>query len=132
MRSGDRAIGRSGELAIQVLTAAALGLALLLGAPGIVRAQAPAVTLLNVSYDPTREFYQEINAAFNRSRVARGLPEVVIRQSHGGSGTQARSVIDGLDADVVTLALAYDIDQVARRGLIRTGWQRRLPDNAAP
>jgi sulfate transport system substrate-binding protein len=107
-------------------------LALLHGAPGIVRAQAPAVTLLNVSYDPTREFYQEVNTAFNRSRTARGLPEVAIRQSHGGSGKQARSVIDGLEADVVTLALAYDIDQVARRGLIRTGWRQRFPDNATP
>jgi sulfate transport system substrate-binding protein len=115
-----------------VLTAAALGLALLLGAPGIVRAQAPAVTLLNVSYDPTREFYQEVNAAFNRSRAARGLPVVAIRQSHGGSGKQARSVIDGLEADVVTLALAYDIDQIARRGLIRSGWQQRFPNNATP
>lgn len=132
MRSSDRAIGRSRDRATRVLTAAALGLALLHGAPGIVRAQAPAVTLLNVSYDPTREFYQEVNTAFNRSRTARGLPEVAIRQSHGGSGKQARSVIDGLEADVVTLALAYDIDQVARRGLIRTGWRQRFPDNATP
>ncbi len=123
---------RSGDLAIRVLAAAALGVALLLGPPGIARAPAPAVTLLNVSYDPTREFYQDANAAFNRVRAARGLPEVVIRQSHGGSGKQARSVIDGLEADVVTLALAYDIDQIARHGLIRSGWQERLPDRATP
>jgi sulfate transport system substrate-binding protein len=123
---------RTGDRAIRILAAAALGVALLHGASGIVRAHAPAVTLLNVSYDPTREFYQEVNAAFNRSRRARGLSEPAIRQSHGGSGTQARSVIDGLEADVVTLALAYDIDQIARRGLIKNGWQQRFPDNATP
>ncbi len=148
MRSGHLAIGRSGDRAAsrwicrtnrrrggalgRGLTAAALGLGLSFGVPGSARAQAPPVTLLNVSYDPTREFYQAINAAFNRSRAARGLPGVTIRQSHGGSGKQARSVIDGLEADVVTLALAYDIDQVARRGLVRGGWQKRLPDNATP
>ncbi len=115
-----------------------IGLVLLLGlALAGVTAKAggglqAVVTLLNVSYDPTREFYQDVNAAFNRSRAARGLAEVTIRQSHGGSGTQARSVIDGLEADVVTLALAYDIDAIARRGFIRSGWQQRLPDNATP
>ena len=132
VRNGDQAIARSGRLATRRVVAAALGLALAVAAMGIVRAQAPPVTLLNVSYDPTREFYQDVNAAFNRSRAARKLPEVEIRQSHGGSGKQARSVIDGLEADVVTLALSYDIDQIARRGLIRAGWQQRLPDNATP
>ena len=92
-------------------------MALVAGAAGSLRAQSAPVTLLNVSYDPTREFYQEINAAFNRTRAARGLPGVAIRQSHGGSGKQARSVIDGLPADVVTLALAYDIDAIASKGL---------------
>lgn len=85
--------------------------------------------LLNVSYDPTREFYAEFNEAFSRSR-AEGPVEV--RQSHGGSGRQARSVIDGLEADVVTLALAGDIDEIARAGLIDPGWQAELPHNSAP
>jgi sulfate/thiosulfate-binding protein len=95
------------------------------------RLQAP-VTLLNVSYDPTREFYQEINAAFARAWARAGGGAVTINQSHGGSGKQARSVIDGLEADVVTLALAYDIDAIRQRGLIRAGWQQRLPENSAP
>lgn len=84
--------------------------------------------LLNVSYDPTRELYQEINGAFAKSW---GQP-VNIRQSHGGSGKQARAVIDGLPADVVTLALAYDIDEIAQHGLIAKDWQTRLPNNSAP
>lgn len=91
------------------------------------------VTLLNVSYDPTRELYQEINAAFARRWKAKAGQDVVVRQSHGGSGKQARSVIDGLEADVVTLALAYDIDAIAAQGrLLPTDWQRRLPHNSAP
>ncbi len=85
------------------------------------------VTLLNVSYDPTREFYQEINAAFTRAWEARAARRSTINQSHGGSGKQARSVIDGLEADVVTLALAYDIDAIRQRGCIAGGWQARLP-----
>jgi sulfate transport system substrate-binding protein len=109
-----------------------LALALVFGAGGTNRAKGAPPTLLNVSYDPTREFYQDINTAFNRARAARGLPALTINQSHGGSGKQARSVIDGLDADVVTLALAYDIDAIARRGLIAGGWQQRLPDNSTP
>ncbi len=84
--------------------------------------------LLNVSYDPTRELYQEINGAFAKNW---GQP-VNIRQSHGGSGKQARAVIDGLPADVVTLALAYDIDEIAQHGLIAKNWQTRLPNNSAP
>jgi sulfate transport system substrate-binding protein len=90
-------------------------------------------TLLNVSYDPTRELYQQINAAFAKQWEAKTGQKVTIKQSHGGSGRQARSVIDGLDADVVTLALAYDIDEIASRGkLLPQAWQKRLPDNSAP
>lgn len=86
-------------------------------------------SLRNVSYDPTREFYQEFNKAF----LAKWGKPVEIEQSHGGSGKQARSVIDGLEADVVTLALAYDIDAIAKRGrLLPTNWQQRLPNNSCP
>src|SRR3954465_3252959 len=88
---------------------------------------APA-QLLNVSYDPTRELYQQVNAAFSK----RWQQRITIKQSHGGSGKQARAVIDGLPADVVTLALAYDIDEIAGRGLIAPGWQKRLPNNSSP
>ena len=91
------------------------------------------VTLLNVSYDPTRELYQDFNKAFSRYWESRNKEKVTIRQSHGGSGKQARSVIDGLDADVVTLALAYDIDEIAERArLLSADWQKRLPHNASP
>jgi sulfate/thiosulfate-binding protein len=86
-----------------------------------------SVTLLNVSYDPTRELYEEINAAFTKQN-----PGVVIKQSHGGSGKQARSVIDGLEADVVSLALASDIDAIAKAGLIEPGWQTELASASAP
>src|SRR6185369_4728463 len=95
-------------------------------------AEAKQVTLLNVSYDPTRELYQEFNAAFARYWQAKTGKPVTIRQSHGGSGAQARSVIDGLDADVVTLALAYDVDAVAAAGLIKPDWQKRLAQNGSP
>ena len=96
-------------------------------------ATAAGTKLLNVSYDPTREFYQEINAAFARAWMARTGQEVTVNQSHGGSGKQARSVIDGLEADVVTLALAYDIDAIQRlSGAIAPGWQRRLASNSTP
>jgi sulfate/thiosulfate-binding protein len=92
-----------------------------------------AVSLLNVSYDPTRELYQDVNAAFARHWKEKTGETVTVRQSHGGSGKQARSVIDGLDADVVTLALAYDIDALYERGrLIPKDWQKRLPSNSAP
>jgi sulfate/thiosulfate transport system substrate-binding protein len=111
---------------------AAIAGAALAGTVPAAPPQAKPVTLLNVSYDPTREFYQEINAAFARAWASHGGRSVVINQSHGGSGTQARSVIDGLEADVVTLALAYDIDAIQRRGLIGSGWQRRLPENSTP
>ena len=90
------------------------------------------VTLLNVSYDPTRELYQEINSAFAKQWQEKSGQKVTVNQSHGGSGTQARAVIDGLEADVVTLALAYDIDAVAKAGLIRKDWQKQLPDNSTP
>jgi sulfate/thiosulfate transport system substrate-binding protein len=90
------------------------------------------VTLLNVSYDPTRELYVEINKAFAAKYAETTGKSVDIRQSHGGSGRQARAVIDGLAADVVTLALAYDIDAISQRGLIAPGWSKRLPHNASP
>lgn len=89
-------------------------------------------TLLNVSYDPTRELYQDVNAAFAKYWQTKSGQKVEIRMSHGGSGGQARAVIDGLEADVVTLALAYDIDAIRQSGLIQPGWQKRLPENSAP
>lgn len=88
--------------------------------------------LLNVSYDPTRELYQDFNKAFTKQWKAKAGDNLTIRQSHSGSGKQARSVIDGLDADVVTLALAYDIDEIAERGLVAKDWQKRLPHNSSP
>jgi sulfate transport system substrate-binding protein len=90
------------------------------------------VGLLNVSYDPTRELYQEANAAFTRQWQARTGQAITVEQSHGGSGKQARAVVDGLEADVLTLALAYDIDAVAEAGLLAKDWQKRLPHNSAP
>src|SRR5664279_1626367 len=91
------------------------------------------VSLLNVSYDPTRELYQDYNAAFAKYWQAKTGEKVSIRQSHGGSGAQARSVIDGIDADVVTLALAYDIDAIADKAkLLPADWQTRLPHNSTP
>jgi sulfate/thiosulfate-binding protein len=96
-------------------------------------ARAPAATLLNVSYDPTREFYEDYNKAFAAYWKGKTGDTVSIKQSHGGSAKQARSVIEGLEADVVTLALAYDIDALAAQGgLIPANWQGRLPDNSAP
>src|SRR5678809_1081946 len=92
-----------------------------------------AISILNVSYDPTRELYQEINAAFAKAWQAKTGQAVTINQSHGGSGKQARAVIDGLEADVVTLALAYDVDALSRVGkLIPADWQKRLPSNSTP
>jgi sulfate transport system substrate-binding protein len=90
-------------------------------------------SILNVSYDPTREFYQDFNAAFAKYWKAKTGEQVTVKASHGGSGKQARAVIDGLEADVVTLALAYDIDEIAARGkLLPENWQKRLPSNSAP
>jgi sulfate/thiosulfate transport system substrate-binding protein len=90
------------------------------------------VTLLNVSYDPTRELYVDFNKAFAAAYQKETGKSVEIKQSHGGSGSQARAVIDGLQADVVTLALAYDVDAIAGKGLIPADWQKRLPQNASP
>jgi sulfate transport system substrate-binding protein len=88
--------------------------------------------LLNVSYDPTRELYEQVNAAFAKKWQATTKQPIAIRQSHGGSGKQARAVIDGLPADVVTLALGYDVDAIAQKGLIASDWQKRLPNNSTP
>ena len=96
-------------------------------------AQAADVTLLNVSYDPTRELYQDYNTAFSKYWKAKTGDNVTVKASHGGSGKQARAIIDGLDADVATLALAYDVDQLSEKGrLIPKDWQKRLPHNSAP
>ena len=96
-------------------------------------AQAADITLLNVSYDPTRELYQDYNTAFSKYWKAKTGDNVTIKASHGGSGKQARAIIDGLDADVATLALAYDVDQLSEKGrLIPKDWQKRLPHNSAP
>ena len=122
-------ISRRRLLAAGALTAAA-PLALPLRA--VADATAP-VTLLNVSYDPTREFYKEFDASFAQFWKDHTGQTVTVNQSHGGSGKQARAVIDGLEADVVTLALAADIDEIARRAqLLPTDWQSRLPDNSTP
>ena len=96
-----------------------------------VRAQ-KSVNLLNVSYDPTRELYEEFNVAFAKYWQAKTGDKVTVRQSHGGSGSQARAVIDGLSADIVTLALGYDVDAVAGANLTAKSWQSRLPNNSAP
>jgi sulfate/thiosulfate transport system substrate-binding protein len=96
-------------------------------------AYAAQLTMLNVSYDPTRELYQEYNTAFAKYWKQKTGQDIVIKQSHGGSGKQARAVIDGLEADVVTLALAYDIDEISQRaGLLPANWQTRLPNNSSP
>src|SRR5437016_5542973 len=91
------------------------------------------IKLLNVSYDPTRELYQDVNVAFSKHWKEKTGDAVTVQQSHGGSGKQARSVIDGLEADVVTLALAYDIDAIAEKArLLPADWQKRLPNNSSP
>ena len=104
----------------------------LIGLIGMSSAYAADVSLLNVSYDPTRELYADFNKAFASAYQKETGKSIEIKQSHGGSGAQARAVIDGLRADVVTLALAYDIDAIAAKGLIAADWQKRLPQNAAP
>ena len=118
---------RALSMLVTLFTVLALAPALEAGAP-------PGdVTLLNVSYDPTRELYQDFNAAFGRHWKAKTGQTVTVKQSHGGSGKQARSVIDGLQADVVTLALAYDVDALHQVGkLIPASWQTRLAGNSAP
>jgi len=113
------------RIVIASLVTVALGTA----APPV---NAQEVKLLNVSYDPTRELYQDFNAAFAKYWQGKTGQKVTIQQSHGGSGKQARSVIDGLEADVVTLALAYDIDAIAKAGLLPANWQSRLPHNSSP
>jgi sulfate/thiosulfate transport system substrate-binding protein len=110
-----------------------VGAAVLVLALGLGRCAAADITVLNVSYDPTRELYQDIDKAFAAQWKAKTGQSLTINQSHGGSGKQARAVIDGLQADVVTLALAYDIDEIAERaGLLPKSWQSRLPDNSSP
>ncbi|MBV8873794.1 MAG: sulfate ABC transporter substrate-binding protein [Metakosakonia sp.] len=106
-----------------------VGLTLLLASGSVL---AKDIQLLNVSYDPTRELYEQYNKAFSAHWKQETGDNVTIRQSHGGSGKQATSVINGLDADVVTLALAYDVDAIAERGSIDKNWIKRLPDNSAP
>ncbi len=113
--------------------AALLALLLLLGSlPSMVRGAEPG-SILNVSYDPTREFYAAYDTLFSAQWKRKTGQDVAVRQSHGGSGAQARAVIEGLEADVVTLALAYDIDAIAQKtGLLAADWQRRLPASSAP
>ena len=99
----------------------------------IPAAHAADISILNVSYDPTRELYQEYNAAFAKQWAAKSGDKLDIKASHGGSGAQARKVVDGLEADVVTLALAYDIDEIADKAkLLPADWQKRLPNNSTP
>ncbi len=113
--------------------AGAVALAAAFGIGGKLSAAGGKVEMLNVSYDPTRELYQELNGAFARQWAERTGQTLTINQSHGGSGSQARSVIDGLEADVVTLALAYDIDAIAQRSkLLPLDWQTRLPERSCP
>ncbi len=121
----------------RTLVAGALGGLAVAGPASLIlsgRAQAAGapLQLLNVSYDPTRELYKAINGAYAKFWKDHTGQDLVINQSHGGSGAQSRSVLDGLEADVVTLALAYDIDALADHGLIAQGWQSRLPDNSSP
>jgi len=115
-----------------VLAGAAAGASLALTGADRALAAAPPLTLLNVSYDPTRELYKAIDAAYAKFWKGRTGQDLTIQQSHGGSGAQSRSVLDGLPADVVTLALAYDIDALADHGLVAQNWQSRLPDNSCP
>jgi sulfate/thiosulfate-binding protein len=115
-----------------VIATAAAAPALLAG-PALAQGGGKPITLLNVSYDPTRELYKDINAAYAKYWKDNTGQDIVINQSHGGSGKQARSVIDGLAADVVTLALAYDIDEIAAKAkLLPANWQSRLPNNSTP
>jgi sulfate transport system substrate-binding protein len=110
-----------------------IGIVLLSWGTSLAAVPPPSVTLLNVSYDPTREFYRDVNTSFAASWKARTGQVALIRQSHGGSGKQARAVIDGLEADVVTLALAYDVDALVKNGaLVAPGWRTRLPHGSAP
>jgi len=126
--SGIVDIERKGTVKLIAMFVFALG-----GLGGVPQAHAKEITLLNVSYDPTRELYQDFNAAFARYWKAKAGDDVRVNQSHGGSGKQARAVIDGLEADVVTLALAYDIDAIAvQGGRLAREWQKQLPSNSSP
>src|SRR3954468_17997426 len=109
-----------------------IGLSIALATAVTGAATAAPKQLLNVSYDPTRELYQQINSAFAQRWQASAKQQITIKQSHGGSGKQARAVIDGLPADVVTLALGYDVDEIGKKGLISGNWQQRLPNNSTP
>jgi sulfate/thiosulfate-binding protein len=122
----DTSISRRRALA---LGGSALAVGALAGKPAAAQNMS---VLTNVSYDPTRELYREFNEAFVKHWQGRGNPAVRVNTSHGGSGSQARAVIDGLDADVVTLALAFDIDAIADRGLLRPDWQTVFPNNSSP
>src|SRR5471032_1541344 len=106
--------------------------AAIFAATAVAPALAAEISLLNVSYDPTRELYQDVNAAFAKSWQAKTGDVLKIKQSHGGSGKQGRAVIDGLEADVVSLALAYDIDAIAEHKLLSPEWQKKLPHNSTP
>ncbi|MDV7395103.1 substrate-binding domain-containing protein, partial [Arthrospira platensis SPKY1] len=117
-----------------VLVSLTAGLTMLItsGCGNRERGETETIELLNVSYDPTREFYRDFNRAFAEYWLERTGQRVEFNMSHGGSGRQARSVIDGIPADVVTLALAADVDAVAEAGFIASDWQSRLPHNSAP
>ena len=111
----------------------AIALLAAFGLTAPILASAKDISLLNVSYDPTRELYQDFNAAFSKYWLAKTGDKVTIKASHGGSGKQARSIVDGLDADVATLGLAYDVDQLYEKGrLIPKDWQKRLASNSSP
>jgi sulfate transport system substrate-binding protein len=121
------------KILIKILGLGTLAVLLTVAGTAMFQTEAKEIKLLNVSYDPTRELYQEYDAAFVKYWKQKTGETIVIQQSHGGSGKQARSVIDGLGGDVVTLALAYDIDAIAEKGkLIAPDWQKRLPQNSTP
>ncbi|MBP6878637.1 MAG: sulfate ABC transporter substrate-binding protein [Phenylobacterium sp.] len=132
MSQNRQDLSRRGVLAAGTAGAAAVAAPALLAGPAAAQGK-KAITLLNVSYDPTRELYKDINAAYAKYWKDKVGQDLTIQQSHGGSGKQARSVIDGLQADVVTLALASDIDEIAAKAkLLPANWQSRLPNNSTP
>jgi sulfate/thiosulfate transport system substrate-binding protein len=131
MKTKHTTLQNNARVAGLILLAGVLSLSLTGCSKKETRAEG-TIELLNVSYDPTREFYAEFNQAFAAHWFEQTGQRVIVRQSHGGSGRQARAVIDGLEADVVTLALAADVDAIAARGQIANDWQSRLPANSAP